>query len=144
MGALGDSYDRYLLGYLPFLLLFVVSASGRWKCTAWAYSLTALVLIAGFTLLAKSDHIDHNDARWDAGKWLYDRTGGIHGGYDWDNWNHNRNDDYKIADYPLDGYRVEKRFPYYSRLGGFTTRYVIAQSRNNKPPLPFRPETPRK
>jgi hypothetical protein len=144
MGALGDTYDRYVLGYLPFVLLFVVSGSSSWKRLAWVYSVAGLVLIASFTMLAKSDHVEHNNVRWEAGQWLYDRTEGIHAGYDWDNWGHTRKDDYIIADYPIDGYRIEKRFPYYSRLGGFTTRYVLAQSRKNKPPLPFRPETPRK
>jgi hypothetical protein len=144
MGVLGDTYDRYVLGFFPFMILFLVLRSSSWTRPAWVYSLVALALIASFTLLAKSDHIDHESARWEAGQWLYDRTGGIHAGYDWDNWVGHRKDDYVIADYPLEGYRIEKRVPYFSRLGGFTTRYVLAQSRKNMPPLPYRPETPRK
>jgi hypothetical protein len=133
---LGDVYDRYMFHFLPFVILYVVSGSVRWSRAAWAYSLAALMLIASFSLLAKADHIDHAAARWQAAQWVYARTAGLRAGYDWDNWVGSRNDAYQIADVPLDGYRVDRRFPYFSRLGGFTTRYVLAQSRLDVPPLP--------
>ena len=41
-----------------------------------------------------------------------------------------------IADLPLPGFRVEARFPYTSRLSGLETRYVLAQSKIDRPALP--------
>jgi hypothetical protein len=136
---LGDVFDRYMFHFLPYVILFVVSGCVRWGRAAWAYSLTTLALIVAFTLLAEADYSDHADARWQAAQWVYERTGGLHMGYDWDNWVGNRNDAYQIADLPLAGYRVDRQFPYYSRLGGFTSRYVLAQSRLDVPPLPSSP-----
>jgi hypothetical protein len=132
----GDMYDRYLVQFLPFLLLFVVRGSSSWGRWAWGYSVAALVVVSSFTVVAKMDHMDHARARWEAGQWLIARSGGIHGGYDWDNWVGNRNDNYQITDWHIEGYRTEKTFPYFNRLGGFTTRYVLAESRQTMPPLP--------
>ena len=33
-----------------------------------------------------------------------------------------------LGSFEREGYRVEKAFPYFSRLDGFTTHYVLAQS----------------
>ena len=67
---LGDAYDRYMFHFLPFLLLFVVRGAASWTRRGWAYSLVALALIASFTVLAKADNIDQNNARWTAAQWL--------------------------------------------------------------------------
>src|SRR5438445_6317245 len=64
MGLLGWLFDRYVLAFLPFVILFVVSNSARWGRISWAYSITALALIASFTLLAKADQVEHDNARW--------------------------------------------------------------------------------
>jgi hypothetical protein len=134
---LGDSYDRYVFHFLPFLLLFLVRGSASWTRRGWTYSLVALALIASFTVLAKADNIDQNNARWTAANWLLSRSGGLHAGYDWDNWVGGRNDDYQVAGVALGGYRIERKFAYTCRLCGFEQRYVIAQSKASVPPLPL-------
>lgn len=136
LGLLGDLYDRYALGFLPFLLIFVARGSAGWGKLAWRYALVALVVFGGVSLLLKADAIDHDNARWQAAQWVQARTGGLHAGYDWDNWVGGRNDTYEISDLPAPDMREEHRFPYFSRLAGFTTRYVIAQSHSSAPPLP--------
>jgi 4-amino-4-deoxy-L-arabinose transferase-like glycosyltransferase len=132
----GSFFDRYILGFIPFFILFVVRGSRRWGRIGWTYSIAALVVLAAFTLIVKSDQVDHDNARWQAGHWLLARSGGLHGGFDWDNWIGSRNDAYQIADIKLDGYRAEQSFPYTCRLCGLQTRYVYAQSRVDMPPLP--------
>jgi hypothetical protein len=135
---LGDVFDRYVLTVLPFALLFVVRGSAGWGRISWAYSVVMLLAIATFTVLLKADNIDHDNARWQAGKWMFARTGAVHVGYDFNNWDDlHSSDSYDIADHPQPeiNFRVEQRFPYFSRLGGFTTRYVYAQSNVNAPPL---------
>ncbi len=132
----GAFFDRYGLGFLPFLILFVVRGSKSWSKWAWRYSVAAFALLALFSVLLKADSVSHDNARWQAGQWVYQRSGGLHGGYDWDNWVGGRNDAYQIADKPLDGYRIEKTFPYTSLLSGFATRYVYAQTHSDLPPLP--------
>ncbi len=131
-------FDRYVLAFLPFVILFVVRGSPNWGRVAWTYSIVTFVLIAAFTLLAKADAVEHDNARWQAAQWLAARVGRLHGGYDWDNWMGGRNDAYPIADVQLPGYRVERRFPYTSRLSGFDTRYVLAQARADVPPISSR------
>ncbi len=138
----GDIYDRYLVQFMPFLLLFVVRGTSSWGRTAWIYSVAALVLVASFTVVAKMDNMDHDRARWEAGRWLLARSPGLHGGYDWDNWVGRRNDNYQITDWHIDGYRTEKIFPYVDRLDGFTTKYVLADSRLNMPRLPVIKNSP--
>jgi hypothetical protein len=137
MAFQGDMYDRYMVQFLPFLLLFVVRGSSGWGRWAWIYSVAALVLVASFTVVAKADNMEHDRVRWEAGYWLLARSNGLHGGYDWDNWVGSRNDAYQITDVHIDGYRTEKRFPYLDRLSGFTTRYLLAESRQDMPPLPL-------
>jgi hypothetical protein len=145
MAVLGDLFDRYIFTVLPFIILFVVRGCARWGRLAWTYSLVALALITTFTLLAKADNIDHDNVRWQAGYWMLQRTGAVHVGFDFNNWNGQMtSDNYAISDYPQPefGYRVEKAFPYFSRLGGFTTHYLYAQSSVNVPPLLAPTQTP--
>ena len=130
-----EYFDRYLLGFLPFLLLFVIRGSKEWGKVAWAYSIAALVALASFSLLLKADHISHANARWQAAEWLAARAPGVQGGFDWDNWTKRVNLDYHISDIRHDGFRVERRFQYQSLLSGGQTRYVLAEVRNNIPPL---------
>jgi hypothetical protein len=129
----GDMYDRYVVQFLPFVLLFVARGASGWGRWAWTYSVVALAVVASFTVVAKMDHMDHARARWEAGQWLYARSGGLHGGYDWDNWVGGRNNNYQITDWHVEGFRTERAFPYFTRLGGFTTRYVLAESSESVP-----------
>jgi hypothetical protein len=132
----GDLYDRYLLPLVPFVLLFLLRDSAQWGRPAWGYSLVALALLATFTLVAKADFIDHNRARWEAGEWLTARAPlPVDNGYDWNNWRGQSNGVYIITDVHREGYRTEATFPYFSRLSGFTERYVLAESRGNAFPL---------
>jgi len=132
----GDLFDRYILGFLPFVILFVVRGAAGWGRRAWAYSGGALALLALFTVLAKADQIDHDNARWAAGRWMQARGIPAHVGFDWDNWVQVGVAEFQVADMLLPNYRIEQTFPYTSRLSGGTTRTVLAQSQADVPPLP--------
>src|SRR5207249_3425007 len=130
LAFLGDLFDRYTLGFLPFVILFVVRGSPEWGRWAWRYSIAALVLLAVFSLALKADFVGHNNARWEAGTWLALRAPyPIHMGFDWDNWMGGyRRAVYEVTDLGIKDYRLERRFPYLSRLSGFAKRYVFAES----------------
>ncbi len=136
VGYLAALFDRYALAFIPFVILFIIRGSRTWGRAAWAYSGVTLALIAAFSLLAKADQVDHDNARWQAAQWLKARSGRLHAGYDWDNWVGNLSADYAITDILDPGFRKEQEFPYLSRLEGFTLRSVIAESKANMPPLP--------
>jgi len=132
----GDLFDRYTLGFVPFFILFVVRGSSEWGRRAWIYSLAALAIVGVFSVLANADYMDHNSTRWRAAHWMEARVGAVGAGWNWDHWGHQDSDTYRILDIPIDGFRTERQFPYTCRLCGFTTRYVLAQSRADMPPLP--------
>jgi 4-amino-4-deoxy-L-arabinose transferase-like glycosyltransferase len=132
----GDFYDRYLLGFVAFVILFVVRGAAGWSRRAWAYTLVVFALWAGFSVLLRADSIDHDNARWQAALWLSARAGPVQMGFDWNNVYPAGNGTYEITDVPIAGFRTEARFPYTSRLSGFSTRYVLAQARADRPPLP--------
>jgi hypothetical protein len=138
----GDLYDRYTVGWVPFVLLFIVRGVAGWDRRAWAYSLAALALVASFTVLAKADHMEHARVRLEAAQWLTARTGSVHMGYDWDRWARGGQMEHQVTDLHIDGYRTEQRFPYQCRLCGFTTRYVLAEVRADQPSLPTAPTFP--
>lgn len=135
---LGDAFDRYMFAVFPFVIVYIMRGSANWGRIAWTYSIVALGVLATFSLLAKADNVDHDNARWQAGYWLLARVSGANNGFDWNNWI-GRNDNYTVTDIPYPDQRLEHSFPYFSRLGGFTTRYVYAQSQANMPPLPAPP-----
>jgi 4-amino-4-deoxy-L-arabinose transferase-like glycosyltransferase len=132
----GDMFDRYILGFLPFLILFLVRGCAQWGRLGWGYSIAALLIIASFTILAKADHMDQMRTRWEAGLWMEARVGAVQVGWNWDHWGHATSDVYLVTGVPVDGFRTERQFPYLCRLCGFTTRYVLAQSRLDTPPIP--------
>ena len=132
----GDVFARYVLAFVPFVILFVVRGARQWGRLAWAYSVAALAVLATFTVLAKADHVEHQNTRWEAGLWMEERVGAVRVGWNWSHWGHMDSETYLVADTPVDGFRVERQFPYLCRLCGFTTRYVLAQSRADMPPLP--------
>jgi 4-amino-4-deoxy-L-arabinose transferase-like glycosyltransferase len=132
-----DFYDRYVLAILPCAILFVVRGAAGWGRRAWAYAGVALACLALFTLLLKADQVDHDNARWAAGHWLQARGAAPQVGYDWDPWVGPGNPNYHVTDMHQDGFRIEQRFPYLSRLSGFTTRYVLAEAAATAPPLPL-------
>jgi hypothetical protein len=135
----GDLYDRYILPFLPFFILFVARGASSWGRLAWAYSIAGLALLGTFTLMAKADHMEHNSVRWEAAAWVEARTGAVKAGWNWNHWGHKDSETYIVDDLPVDGFRVEKEFPYTCRLCGFTTRYVLAQAKSDAPPLPVAP-----
>jgi 4-amino-4-deoxy-L-arabinose transferase-like glycosyltransferase len=137
----GDIFDRYILGFLPFLVLFVVRGSFNWGRRAWIYSVATLAVLATFTLLAKADQIEHDNVRWQAGQWMAQRVGLLHVGYDWDYWMGESTGVYEVTDVHIEipgllPFRTEHQFPYLCRLCGFTTRYVLAEARSDAPALP--------
>ncbi|HUS14083.1 MAG TPA: glycosyltransferase family 39 protein, partial [Chloroflexia bacterium] len=136
LGLAGDLFDRYVIAYLPFLILFVVWGAASWGRRGWAYSLAALLLLGTFSVAAKADQMEHNRTRWAAAAWMEARVGAVRAGWNWDHWGHQDSDQYAVSDVPLDGFRVEQQFPYLSRLSGFRTRYVLAQARADMPPVP--------
>jgi 4-amino-4-deoxy-L-arabinose transferase-like glycosyltransferase len=134
----GGFFDRYLLGFLPFVLMFLIRGTPAWGKLAWGYSLLAVGALACFSLLLKADMVSHDAARWQAAAWLLPKTGGLglHGGFDWDNWRPPANPNYQISDLRTEGFRTEQRFPYVSLLSGGTTRYVLAEVLATLPLLP--------
>ena len=132
----GDLFDRYTLAFVPFLLLFLMRGAAGWGRGAWGYSLLALALLATFSLLAKADHMDQNNARWAAGRWMEARVGAVQVGWNWNQWGHASSEGYHVTGIHQEGWRVEQEFPYTSRLSGWTTRIVWAESRPDMPPLP--------
>ena len=132
----GDLYDRYILGFLPFAILAVVHGAARWGRRAWAMAGGGLAVLALFTVLLQADATDHDNARWQAGQWMFSRVHGGHAGYDWDNWVGYSVAEYQVTDLPINGYRTEMRFPYTSRLSGGEPRTVLVQTRADLPPLP--------
>jgi hypothetical protein len=113
-----------------------VRGATGWSRRAWAYTLVVFALWAGFSVLLKADAIDHDNARWQAGRWLAARAGPVQMGFDWNNVNPAGNGTYEVTDLPIAGFRTEAQFPYTSRLSGFSTSYVLAQARADLPPLP--------
>jgi 4-amino-4-deoxy-L-arabinose transferase-like glycosyltransferase len=135
IGILGDLFDRYVLAFLPFVILFIVRGAGAWGRWAWGYSLAALALVAFFTLLAEADYLDHNNTRWAAARWVEAQTGQVHAGWNWDHWGHADSAQYHVVNTPTEGWVPARAFPYLSRLAGFTTRFVYAESAPGAPPL---------
>lgn len=140
----GDTYPRYVLGYVPFAIIFVLRGAKEWGRLAWGYSIAALVVLATFSLLARADYAEHMRVRYDAALWMEARTGEVRAGWNWNKWGHPDSQIYVVSDLPEPGFRVEKSLPYTCRLCGFTTRYVLAQARADLPPtrvypLPARP-----
>ncbi len=135
IGLLGDLFDRYILAFLPFLIVFVIRGAAAWGRAAWAYSLAALALVALFTVLAEADYLDHNNTRWAAAAWVEAQTGQVHAGWNWDHWGHADSAQYHVVNTPTEGWLPARGFPYLSRLTGFITRYVYAEFQPGAPPL---------
>ena len=135
MAATGDYFDRYLVSFLPFVTLFIARSTAEWGRRAWAVSLAGLTGLAGFSLLLHADFADHDTARWQAGDWMLARVPLVQNGYDWAGVHGYGNGVYEVSDVPLDGFRIERTFPYTSRLSGFAPRLVYALARNDTPPL---------
>ena len=133
----GDVFARYLLAFLPFVILFVVRGAAGWGRIAWAYSLTTTAALVIFALLAKADQMEHQNVRWAAGLWMEARTGAVRVGWNWDHWGHQGSDSYRINDTLDDGFHVKARFPYTSRLEGFQTHYVLAEAQDDAPTPPI-------
>jgi 4-amino-4-deoxy-L-arabinose transferase-like glycosyltransferase len=131
----GYVYDRYVLGFGAFLILFAARGSREWGRAAWGFALAAFVVLALFSVTLKAAAIDHTNARWQAGNWFVAHSVSPMVGLDWNQGFFDSNPPYQVTDVDLPGYRTEARFPYTSRLSGFATRYVLAQSRNDLPPL---------
>ncbi len=128
----GDVFARYLLGFLPFVILFVVRGAARWSRPAWGYSIATTVVLAAFALAAKADQMDHQNVRWAAGLWMEARTGAVQVGWNWSHWGHPTSDIYRITDIPDAGFKIQRSFPYLSRLAGFPTRYVVAEAQQEE------------
>jgi hypothetical protein len=132
----GQFSDRLALAFLPFVILFIVRGAREWGDLAWAYSLAALLVLAVFAGLLKTDQIAHADARWEVAQWVQARSGGVHVGWDWDHWVPGGvNKSYQVSDLPVAGFRTDYSLPYRSLLSGGTTRYVLGQAQDHLPPL---------
>ncbi|HUS15961.1 MAG TPA: glycosyltransferase family 39 protein [Chloroflexia bacterium] len=127
-----DIFARYLLSLTPFLILYAVRGAAGWSRPAWGYSLAACAILAVFTVLLKADNMDHNNTRWAAGLAMEARTGAVRVGWNWDHWDHRDSEVYRIGDAHAPGFRTEQRYPYMSRLSGFQTRYVLAESKGTE------------
>ncbi len=138
----GQFSDRLALAFLPFLILFVVRGAQEWGDLGWVYSLAALLVLAVFSGLLKTDQIAHANARWEAAQWVQARSGGVQMGWDWDHWVAGGiNKSYQVGDLPATGFRTDYSVPYTSLLSGNKTRTVLGQAENHLPPLTGRGDT---
>jgi hypothetical protein len=104
----GQFFDRYALAFLPFVILFVIRGAREWGDLAWAYSLAALLVLAVFTGLLKTDQIAHAAARWEVAQWVQARSGGVHVGWDWDHWVPGGvNKSYQVSDVEVPWFRTD-------------------------------------
>jgi hypothetical protein len=132
----GQFTDRMVLLFLPFVILFVVRGAREWGDLAWIYSVGALLVLAVFSGLLKTDQIAHANARWEAAQWVQARSGGVHAGWEWDHWvPGGPNKSYQVSDVPVAGFRADYSLPYRSLLSGNTTRTVLGQAESHLPPL---------
>jgi hypothetical protein len=132
----GQFADRLALAFLPFVILFVVRGAREWGDLGWIYAVGALLVLAVFTGLLKTDQIAHANTRWEVAQWVQARSGGVHVGWDWDHWVPGGvNKSYQVSDLPVTGFRTDYRLPYRSLLSGGTTRYVLGQAQDHLPPL---------
>ncbi|MDQ6693451.1 MAG: glycosyltransferase family 39 protein [Chloroflexota bacterium] len=134
VAASGAIYDRYVLGFGAFMILFAVREACSWGRIAWGYSLAALVVLSLFSVTLKADAMDHTNARFLAGYWFQARGASAMSGLDWNRGLYYSNPEHIVTDLPVPGFRTDATFPYTSRLSGFTTRYVLAQTRTDLPP----------
>jgi hypothetical protein len=132
----GQFADRLALAFLPFVILIVVRGAREWGDLGWIYAVGALLVLAVFTGLLKTDQIAHANTRWEVAQWVQARSGGVHVGWDWDHWVPGGvNKSYQVSDLPVTGFRTDYRLPYRSLLSGGTTRYVLGQAQDHLPPL---------
>ena len=135
LGLLGF-YDRYLLFFLPLLMMLTIVTS-RSSVQLHVSRLSAFILVAllavygAFTVGATHDYLSWNRARWSALRYLTEEAHisykRIDGGYEFNGWfgygseyqaSHERSwwwvdkDDYVISFGPLIGYEEIKRYPY--------------------------------
>jgi 4-amino-4-deoxy-L-arabinose transferase-like glycosyltransferase len=144
-------YDRYFLPLLPCLIIVLLrrmAGGARWR---WAVAGAILVVVGGFSLLAQADFADRATARWTAGNEVLSRGitySDLAAGYEWNGmhyydalgrrlldsrpFSYGEPHDlaYTISDNPRLGYHTVGRVPYFSRLGGFTSRSVLLLERD--------------
>src|SRR5438067_3968965 len=104
----GDVFARYILGFTPFFILFLVRGSRNWGKWAWAYSIAALTILAGFSVLALADRMDHMNVRWQAALWADKELGPVYAGFDWENWGHVSGDEAHVVDMHEAGYTTQQ------------------------------------
>ncbi len=132
----GLSFDRYILGYLPLLLIFLLRGGAGWGRWAWGYLLAGLLLLGIGGVLMQADYADHNTARFAAADWLLAQgvaPRDIWLDSEWARWYQlggEGGQQYLIREYGHDRYHLVKSFPYFSRLGGFSNRAVEVWQRN--------------
>jgi len=84
------SFDRYLLLFLPLLLLWSARLLDRYRWSRATFAVLALGM-ALYSLVGTTNYLAWSRARWHLGEWLLEsgvaRVDQIEGGYEWDGWN---------------------------------------------------------
>ncbi len=129
----GFFYDRYLLTFIPLLLLLFCRtnfATGLIRIPVFIISFLLIFLMAAFSAMATHDYLDWNRSRWDA--WNYATTNlkippaNINGGIECNGWieghvynpagNNHASDEYLLSFGPHEGYATLKEFPFQNYL----------------------------
>ena len=137
----GLSFDRYTLAFVPTLLIFLLRESSAWQRWVWGYMIVATLLLGGFSLLLQADYADRAAVRWQAGQLLVAqgvKPADIWVGSEWLTWYNASADEqrpYIVSEQNPAGYTLVRQLPYYTRLGGFTTRDVNVWMRDGLLPL---------
>lgn len=132
----GSIVDRYLLPIVPIMIIFVLRGSAEWSRLAWGYVVAGAIFLALASVLLQADYNDRAAVRWQAGQSLLAagvQPTDVAAGFEWLDWYnipYKADNRYIVIERPLSGYHLLRSYPYYTRLGGFTTRYVGVWVRN--------------
>ncbi|UCG42731.1 MAG: glycosyltransferase family 39 protein [candidate division WOR-3 bacterium] len=153
--CLSRQFDRYMLGYLPLLVVLTVQALRGIKVRAWnrSVALTCAGLYGLFSVAATHDYLAWNRARWHALDHLTEELAvspaEIDGGFEFNGWHgfsHEyqrapgrswwwvEDDAYKVALGPLPGYDTFKEYPTGTWLPGSVRRVYLLRKSGFRPP----------
>ncbi len=140
----GVIFDRYLLAFIPMLIIFALRGCPSWGRLAWSYVIAGTIFLAVASVLLQADYNDHATARWQVGQALLTAEvmpTAVSLGFEWEVWYkapYQASNRYIVTEQSPSGYRLLRSYPYYSRLGGFTNRYVGVWVRDDVSPPPLR------
>ncbi len=148
-------YVRYLLPLLPFLIIALLPPLQEWSGRELALCGLLVGLVGTYAVADHLDTYDYYTVHWQADEDViaqgvnYDK---LDGGFAWNGYhlyeeslrrvdvstlglgefapNRLIDREYTLSPTPLRGYHLVRQYPYYSRLTGFTTRYILVLQRD--------------